>query len=125
VFSIVKCCEKRSLTINIWDESVTIFLFFQRRKQAVKHKKWMIVVYLAGDNNLSEEMSGTFKDFGNLLWSFIRKPEDEIDIAVMVYFDGSNPNTPTFYCDYTNQDKIEIKTVKKVILPTQDQLVVS
>ena len=40
-------------------------------------KKWIVIVYMAGDNNLSESMSATFKDFANLHWNKFRDAKDK------------------------------------------------
>src|SRR5215204_298642 len=67
-------------------------------KKEREHKKWMVIVYMAGDNNLSESMAGAFKDFGQ---SFSRAKTGN-EVAVLVYFDGSAFETPTYFCDFTN-----------------------
>ena len=71
----------------------------------------MVVVYMAGDNNLSEEMSGAFSDFGKTLSNTVDTSEKPSDIAILVYFDGNNPNTPTFYCDFTDQNDIVVEHI--------------
>src|SRR5688572_14012959 len=74
------------------------------------HKKWMIIVYLAGDNNLSESMAGSFKDFGK---SWANLPPNK-DVAIMVYFDGNAFETPTYFCDFTDLDNPYIERVPEL-----------
>ena len=61
-------------------------------------KDWTIMIYMAGDNNLSADMAyaladirETMKDKGNSL-------------NLMVYYDGAAIDAPTIYCDFTDYE---------------------
>ncbi len=73
----------------------------------MSHKKWMIIIYLAGDNNLSESMAGSFKDFGKTFGNF---PQNPAEVALLIFFDGGLFNTPTFYCDFSQSHHATVKT---------------
>ena len=57
-------------------------------------KDWTIMVYMAGDNNLSEDMVTG-------LLSMQRGFKNK-DIALLVFYDAEEPTDQTFYLDFTN-----------------------
>lgn len=71
-------------------------------------KEWTVMVYMAGDNNLSPDMSYAMEH--------IRRAADEhrATVNLFVYYDGSSPEIPTLYCDYSseNHDKIFYRASK-------------
>src|SRR5438105_3591920 len=61
-------------------------------------KDWTIMVYMAGDNNLSEDMvTGLIGMETNL--------ESVNNIALMAYYDTGAPNFPTVIVDFTSSKK--------------------
>jgi len=76
----------------------------------VTEKEWTIMVYMAGDNNLSIDMAYALKDIREV----VKARNDKVNL--MVYYDGNSLNTPTVYCDFTNFTKplyIPAYTVEK------------
>src|SRR5215204_1671260 len=59
-------------------------------------KEWTVMLYLAGDNNLSGEMANTLEQIKS-----VTDKNENIDL--FVYFDGSSRNVPTLYCDFTDR----------------------
>jgi hypothetical protein len=57
-------------------------------------KKWTLMIYMAGDNNLTFEMTQTLDQIREA--SRIGPNFD-----LFVYFDGASKNIPTFYCDFS------------------------
>ncbi|MEO6589638.1 MAG: clostripain-related cysteine peptidase [Pyrinomonadaceae bacterium] len=61
---------------------------------------WTIMIYLAGDNNLSTEMVYALEE--------IKKIANHTkDIKLYVYYDGLSDNVPTLYCDFLNEQRAE------------------
>ena len=56
-------------------------------------KKWTIMAYLAGDNNLSEEMVASLKG--------MQAVGDSKNVALLALFDSINPLTPTSVYEFT------------------------
>lgn len=61
-------------------------------------KEWTIMVYMAGDNNLSADMAYALADIRDVMKGRSDK------ISLMVYYDGAAFNAPTLYCDFTDFD---------------------
>jgi len=59
---------------------------------------WTIMVYLAGDNNLSEAMIGSIKQMVNNLNDVYPNK-----IALLAYYDSATPSYPTVYIDFTGK----------------------
>ncbi len=57
-------------------------------------KEWTIMVYMAGDNNLSIEMVYALEQLKE-----VAKNNEHIDLYV--YFDGFSSDVPTLYCDFS------------------------
>src|SRR5215213_3590626 len=56
-------------------------------------KEWTIMVYMAGDNNLSIDMVYALEQ--------LKEAADANDrISLYVYFDGLSSDVPTLYCDF-------------------------
>lgn len=53
-------------------------------------KEWMVMIYLSGDNNLSEYMAGSFRELGKAFFKYKLNPEK---VAVMVYYDGGGEHS--------------------------------
>ncbi len=75
----------------------------ERETIKTAEKRWLIMLYLAGDNNLSEDMAGTVQQLGGLC-----KPDSKISkqFAVTAFFDGSSPMTPSYYCDFSSENPV-------------------
>lgn len=66
-------------------------------------KEWTIMVYMAGDNNLSIDMAYALNDIKGV--AFDMKGLDGIgsaNINLLVYYDSSANDVPTLYCDFTD-----------------------
>jgi hypothetical protein len=76
-------------------------LFLQTQKEktimAEDKKDWTIMVYMAGDNNLSIDMAYALQQIKNVV-----KNNDKINL--FVYYDGYSPSVPTLYCDFSGDD---------------------
>jgi hypothetical protein len=64
-----------------------------------EEKDWTIMIYMAGDNNLSTDMSYALEQIKS-----VTKETDKVNLFVS--FDGFSLEVPTIYCDFTekNQD---------------------
>lgn len=63
-------------------------------------KPWTVMVYMAGNNNLSENMAFSLEslhEFGGSL-----SPDDRSKVNLLAYFDGSSLTAPTHYIDYSD-----------------------
>ncbi len=69
-------------------------------------KDWVVMIYLAGDNNLSEDMSETLAQLLSVKID---------DVAILVYYDSAYPEIPTCYRDITPS-----ATTKPLGFSTQD-----
>jgi hypothetical protein len=58
-------------------------------------KEWTIMVYMAGDNNLSADMAYALEEIREVIKSKSEK------LNLMVYYDSSAISAPTVYCDFT------------------------
>ena len=68
---------------------------------------WTVMIYMAGDNNLSADIAYALADIGNI--------RNE-NLNLMVYYDGAANGAPTLYCDFTDSDNpvfIPSRLVKK------------
>ncbi len=63
-------------------------------------KDWTVMVYLAGDNNLSEHMAFSLEGLAKFGTSM--SDEQRSKMNVLAYFDGASPTAPTMYFDYTD-----------------------
>lgn len=60
---------------------------------------WTVLVYFAGDNNLSTDMSRALEDV-------IQSGHNE-NINIYAYFDSLSRDVPTMYCDLNGKDEQE------------------
>jgi hypothetical protein len=58
-------------------------------------KEWTIMIYLAGDNNLSVDMAYTLEQIKGVAGTGPNSPN------LFVYYDGNSPSIPTLYCDFS------------------------
>ncbi len=65
-------------------------------------KDWTIMVYMAGDNNLSENMVYALDEIDKFRSELPEKDRDKINM--LAFFDGSSPTAPTYYIDYTPEE---------------------
>ncbi len=66
-------------------------------------KEWTVMVYLAGDNNLSIDMAYALNDIKGV--AFDMKGLDSIgsaNINLLAYYDSGATDVPTLYCDFTD-----------------------
>ena len=61
-------------------------------------KEWTIMIYMAGDNNLSVDMAYSLEQIKGVAGTEDSSPN------LLVYYDGSSPNIPTMYCDFSEPD---------------------
>jgi hypothetical protein len=61
-------------------------------------KDWTIMIYMAGDNNLSVDMAYSLEQIKSVA-------EKDANINLFVYYDGYSSNVPTLYCDFTQPPK--------------------
>ena len=80
-------------------------------------RDWTIMVYLAGDNNLSEAMITSIKDLLNNL-----NNANPNKIALLAYYDSATPGYPTVYIDFSGKKSEMIKqgavNSHKIAFPT-------
>jgi len=62
-------------------------------------KDWTIMIYMAGDNNLSADMAYALADIREVM----KGKGDKLNL--MVYYDGAAIDAPSLYCDFTDFDK--------------------
>ncbi|MEZ5427709.1 MAG: clostripain-related cysteine peptidase [Pyrinomonadaceae bacterium] len=62
--------------------------------------EWTIMFYMAGDNNLSENMALALEG----LQSFRQTTETEGKVNLLAYFDGNSLTAPTHYFDYSEAE---------------------
>jgi len=62
-------------------------------------KSWTIMIYMAGDNNLSFNMVYSLKEIKEV----VKQKNNEVNL--LVYYDGGALDTPTLYCDFTEFEK--------------------
>jgi hypothetical protein len=62
-------------------------------------KDWTIMVYMAGDNNLSENMAFSLEGIGQA--SAAMGARNQQNVNLLTYFDGASLTAPTMYIDYS------------------------
>ncbi|MEO7658382.1 MAG: hypothetical protein ABIV48_02100, partial [Pyrinomonadaceae bacterium] len=62
-------------------------------------KDWTIMVYMAGDNNLSENMASSLEGLG--VFASNRTAGERGAANLLTFFDSSSLTAPTFYIDYS------------------------
>ncbi len=70
---------------------------------AKTEKEWTIMVYFAGDNNLSENMAISLEDLG-VFRQGLNLPETA-KINLLAFFDSNSLTAPTHYVDFTDMDE--------------------
>lgn len=60
-------------------------------------KEWTIMVYMAGDNNLSVEMVYALEQIKAVT-------KENKNVNLFVYFDGLSSDVPTLYCDFSDHN---------------------
>ncbi|HXD34966.1 MAG TPA: clostripain-related cysteine peptidase [Pyrinomonadaceae bacterium] len=65
----------------------------------MSEKEWTIMIYMAGDNNLSVDMAYAMEQIKEVAAEGVETPN------LFVYYDGNSPAIPTLYCDFTNPKK--------------------
>lgn len=62
-------------------------------------KEWTIMIYMAGDNNLSVDMAYAMEQIKGVAGEGAESPN------LFVYYDGNSPTIPTLYCDFSKPGK--------------------
>jgi hypothetical protein len=75
-------------------------------------KKWTIMVYMCGDNNLSVDMAYALQDIREV--AKITKG----DINLLAYYDTNSPDVPTYYFDFSDYEN----PVQKLAVEIPDKL---
>ncbi len=65
----------------------------------MNQKEWTIMVYMAGDNNLSVDMAYAMEQIKGVAVEGAESPN------LLVYYDGNSPSIPTLYCDFSDPHK--------------------
>lgn len=87
---------------------------FSTTRQLSKKKEWTIMVYFAGDNNLSENMAFSIESLGQFSASL--SDEERSQINLLAYFDGASMTAPTLYLDYS-EAKADGKPFRQPVTP--------
>ena len=76
-------------------------------------KTWTVMIYMAGDNNLSADMAYALDD--------IRQAAKQTNesVNIFVYYDSVVQDVPTYYFDFTNKDKVFSQIATQVKHPFQ------
>jgi hypothetical protein len=75
----------------------------------MSEKEWTIMIYMAGDNNLSVDMAYAMEQIKGVAGKGPDSPN------LFVYYDGNSPSIPTLYCDFSEPDKP--KYVRSFMVP--------
>lgn len=62
----------------------------------MNQKEWTIMIYMAGDNNLSVDMAYAMEQIKGVAGDGPDSPN------LFVYYDGNSPSIPTLYCDFSD-----------------------
>ena len=65
----------------------------------MSQKEWTIMIYMAGDNNLSVDMAYAMEQIKGVAAQGAESPN------LFVYYDGNSPAIPTLYCDFSEPQK--------------------
>jgi hypothetical protein len=75
----------------------------------MNNREWTIMIYMAGDNNLSVDMAYAMEQIKGVATAGDEGPN------LFVYYDGNSPAIPTMYCDFT--DPLKPKYVRSYKVP--------
>jgi hypothetical protein len=75
----------------------------------MNNKEWTIMIYMAGDNNLSVDMAYAMEQIKGVAGEGAESPN------LFVYYDGNSPAIPTLYCDFSEPDRP--KYVRSFMVP--------
>lgn len=77
-------------------------------------KDWTIIIYLAGDNNLSDDMISAIREILEVT-SLARQPQSpikyEADVAFVIEYDSGYPTSPTRRYVISKSDSIPVRTL--------------
>ncbi len=74
----------------------------------MSEKEWTIMIYMAGDNNLSVDMAYALEQIKGVALEGRDSPN------LFVYYDGSSPLIPTMYCDFSEPNNPKYVRSKNV-----------
>ncbi|MGB7209678.1 MAG: clostripain-related cysteine peptidase [Pyrinomonadaceae bacterium] len=77
----------------------------------MSNKEWTIMIYLAGDNNLSVDMAHAMEQIKGIAG------EEANGTNLFVYYDGNSASIPTLYCDFS--DSANPKHVRSFKVPNK------
>ncbi|NOT47560.1 MAG: hypothetical protein HOP17_07395, partial [Acidobacteria bacterium] len=77
----------------------------------MNQKEWTIMIYLAGDNNLSVDMAHAMEQIKGIAG------EEANGTNLFVYYDGNSDSIPTLYCDFS--DSSNPKHVRSFKVPNK------
>ena len=77
----------------------------------MSNKEWTIMIYLAGDNNLSVDMAYAMEQIKEVAG------EEANGTNLFVYYDGNSESIPTLYCDFS--DSANPKHVRSFKVPNK------
>jgi hypothetical protein len=77
----------------------------------MNQREWTIMIYLAGDNNLSVDMAHAMEQIKSIAG------EEANGTNLFVYFDGNSESIPTLYCDFS--DSANPKHVRSFKVPNK------
>jgi hypothetical protein len=77
----------------------------------MSNKEWTIMIYLAGDNNLSVDMAHAMEQIKGIAG------EEANGTNLFVYYDGNSDSIPTLYCDFS--DSANPKHVRSFKVPNK------
>ncbi|NNE99172.1 MAG: hypothetical protein HKN25_09155, partial [Pyrinomonadaceae bacterium] len=83
----------------------------------MNQKDWTIMIYMAGDNNLSVDMAYAMEQIKDVAG------DDTKSINLFVYYDGSSKAIPTLYCDFSdpaNPRHVRSHMVKNKLYPVDE-----
>lgn len=77
--------------------------------EKMNQKEWTIMIYMAGDNNLSVDMAYALEQIKGVAGEGAGSPN------LFVYYDGNSPSIPTLYCDFSEPN--DPKYVRSFMVP--------
>ena len=69
-------------------------------------KDWTIMVYMAGDNNLSQNMAFSLNDIRTVAQEMRIPAQDKVNM--LAFFDSNSMTAPTHYIDYSILDTLSL-----------------
>ncbi len=77
-------------------------------------KDWTIMVYMAGDNNLSDDMAFSLSDIQEFTKGLMNIESDKLNL--LAFFDSNSLTAPTQYYDFSDPQNPDIHSVRQTDL---------